>query len=80
MEAKYPRSRDETGELPDQSENTEHCKRFWVLEVTGVRRANSRCVFFCDSLRNRIKHLQPCFTPVLLVGASLVGTRLRGSW
>ncbi len=28
------------------------CKRFWDLEVTRVRRANSRCVFFCDSLRD----------------------------
>ena len=51
MEVLYPRSRDETGPLPDQSEITELCKRFWDLEVTSVRRANSRCVFFCDSLR-----------------------------
>ncbi len=52
MEPRYPRSRDETGPLPDQSEIMDLCKRFWDLEVTSVRRANSRCVFFCDSLRD----------------------------
>ena len=52
MEARYPRSRDETGPLPDQGEIADLCRRFWDLEVTGVRRANSRCVFFCDSLRD----------------------------
>ena len=52
MEPRYPRSRDETGPLPDQPEIMDLCKRFWDLEVTSVRRANSRCVFFCDSLRD----------------------------
>ena len=52
MKARYPRSRDETGPLPDQLEITDLCKRFWDLEVTSVHRANSQCVFFCDSLRD----------------------------
>ena len=52
MEAIYPRSRDETGPLPDQREIVDLCERFWDLEVNNVCRANSQCVFFCDSLRD----------------------------
>lgn len=48
MEAHYPRSRDETGPLPDPSEIKDLCRSFWNLEIADVRRANSRCVFFCE--------------------------------
>lgn len=48
MEAHYPRTRDETGPLPESSEIKDLCRSFWNLEVADVRKANSRCVFFCD--------------------------------
>lgn len=48
MTTKYPRTRDETGPLPEPSEIKALCKRFWDIDVTQVRSANSQCVFFCD--------------------------------
>lgn len=48
MEAHYPRTRDETGPLPVPSEIKDLCCSLWNMEIADVRRANSRCVFFCE--------------------------------